>query len=535
MLSSEEFILEKCEKELELFTDNDSEISQHLIELGYLPFFMANAFDNTRELEATEKFEYDLINSELFALNEIIGERKLGRATYLKHFLRRLTDIDEGITFQSLPPNGQTNLISRVVHYRLELFGLWIHPVDVPFGPASMLALSEIAGFGKCNAFEALNLMGDVEGFTRHLFSQHPKESFILSFNSAHVSDYHKKKLGRRRRFGAQLEDDFGHGSAYLTYLQQNIFKNNEDKIDYGFLRQESNNSFKQFLVRLIQVHQWQEGFYDGVLDSDLSDISLNSIIESIEAHNEADRKDVKLHRVLTYLGKGYFMFNALFFLSEYAIEEKKVDEMQIWDSLVSDLKNAPPEQQQLFQDNLQKLGAGIKLQQASISQKNGIIRRIYYGIKKLLKKAFRFAKKIFKWVVNNTTRVWGFLKRIFANFFDRLKTGLVAFIDGMRFLIGRKVVFTGNRFSFITTLCRLDGDVSTIAIDADADMIKEHTKEVNYRWAALGFSLAVTGLVLKNLTRSISVISWPLALFCIVNSFKVVSAQYKKLEIITT
>ncbi len=535
MLSSEEFILEQCEKELELFADNDSEISQHLIELGYMQIFMANAFDNTRELEAIEKFEYDLINSELFALSEIIGERKLGREAYLKHFLRRLTDIDEGITFQSFPPNGQTNLISRVVHYRLDIFGLWVHPVDVPFGPATMLAISELAGFGKCTALEALNHLADVEGFTSHLLKQHPKESFILTFNSAHVSDYLKKKLDRRRRFGAQLENDFGEESECLTFLQRNVFKNNEDKIDYGFLRKETSNSFNQFLVRLIQVHQWQEGFYDGILDSDLSDISLNSIVESIEAHNEADRKDVKLHRVLTYLGKGYFMFNALFFLSEYAIEGNEVGEMQIWDSLTSDVKNASPEQQQMFHDNLQKLGAGIKSQQASISQKNGIIRRIYYGIKKLLKKAFRFAKKIFKWVVNKTSRVWGFLKKVFASFFDKLKTGLVAFIDGIRFLLGRKVIFTGNRFSFITTLCRLDGDVSTIAIEADDDMIKEHTKEVNYKWTALGFSLAVTGLVIKTLTRSISVISWPLALFSIVNSFKTVSEQYKKLEIITT
>lgn len=535
MLSSEEYILEQCEKELELFADNDSEISQHLIELGYLPVYMADAYNKARELEALEKFEYDLINSELFALSEIIGERKLGRESYLKHFLRRLTDIDEGILFQSLPQNGQTNLISRVVHYRLDIFGLWIHPVDVPFGPASMLAISEIAGFGKCNSLEALNHLADVEGFTKHLLGQHTKESFILIFYSGRVSEYHKQKLDRRRRFGAQLEQDFGGGSGYLTFLQHNILKNNEDKIDYGFLRQESNNSFKQFLVRLIQVHQWQEGFYEGILDSDLSDISLDSIVESIETHNEADKKDVKLHRVLTYLGKGYFMFNALFFLSEYAIEENKADEKEIWDSLASDLKNAQPEQQQLFQDNLQKLGAGIQSQQASISQKNGILRRIYYGIKKLLKKAFRFAKKIFKWVVNKTARVWGFLKRIFANFFDRLKIGLVAFIDGIRFLLGRKVIFTGNRFRFVTTLCRLDGDVSTIAIDVDSSMIKEHTKEVNYRWAALGFSLAVTGLVLKTLTRSINIISWPLALFSIVNSFKIISVQYKKLEIITT
>lgn len=535
MLSSEEFILEQCEKELELFSDNDSEISQHLIELGYLPVFMADALNSNRESEALEKFEYDLINSELFALSEIIGERKLGREAYLKHFLRRLTDIDEGILLQSLPQNGQTNLISRLIHYRLDIFGFWVHSVNVHFGPATMLAISEIAGFGKCTALEAINHLADVEGFTRHLLSQHPKESFILTFNSANVSEHYKKKLDRRRRFGAQLEHDFGEDSEYLTFLQHNVFKNNEDKIDYGFLRKECSNSFNQFLVRLIQVHQWQEGFYDGILDSDLSDISLNSIIESIETHNEADRKDVKLHRVLTYLGKGYFMFNALFFLNEYGIEGNEVDESQIWDSLALDLRNAQPERQQLFQDNLQSLGVGIKSQQASITQKNGILKRIYYGIKKLLKKAFRFAKKIFEWVVNKTTRVWGFLKRIFANFFDRLKTGLVAFIDGIRFLIGRKVIFTGNRFNFITTLCQLDGDVSTISIDADTDMIKEHTKEVKYRWAALGFSLAVTGLVLKTLSQSISVISWPLALFSIVNSFKVVSAQYKKLEIITT
>ncbi|SMO81258.1 hypothetical protein SAMN06265379_10894 [Saccharicrinis carchari] len=534
MLSSEEFILEQCEKELNLFPKSDSEISQHLMELGYLPAHLVNTFSQKHEDVAIEKFEYDLIDSGIFTLSEIVHQRKLGRESYVKYFLRRLTDIDEGITFESLPQRGQTTLASRVIHYRLDLFGLWVQPIEIPFGMASMMSIMQIAGFGRCNALEAVNHLANVQEFTNHLLQQHDKENFVLSFYSAQASEKLKRKLDRRRRFGAQLEDDFGNSNTYIDLLQKHIFKNNQNNIDYVFLRRESNNPLKQFLVRLIQVHQWQEGFYDGLLDSNLGDLSLDSILQSIRSHNEADKKDVKIHRVLTYLGNGYFMFNALFFLTEYAIEENMVDETQIWDSLTSDIKNAQPEQQQIFQDNLQDLRVGIQKQQSSISQKKGILKRLYYGIKKLLKKAFRFAKKMFKWVVNKASRVWGFLKRFFANFFDRLKVGLAAFIDGIRFLIGRKVIFTGNRFRFISTWCRLDADVSTIAIDASANMIKEHTKEVRYRWAALAFSLAVTGLVLKSLSRALNVLSWPLALFSIVNSFKVVSEQYKKLELVT-
>jgi hypothetical protein len=33
--------------------------------------------------------------------------------------------------------------------------------------------------------------------------------------------------------------------------------------------------------MRLIQVHQWQDGLYNGLLDSDMGELTINSILKN--------------------------------------------------------------------------------------------------------------------------------------------------------------------------------------------------------------------------------------------------------------
>ncbi|MCW0484584.1 hypothetical protein [Gaoshiqia sediminis] len=527
MVDTEIHLLEQCEKELAGFRDEGNEIRQHLLELGYLSVNTANSVHPKDEILARQLFEKELLQSGLFKPEQLAAEHRFGQEYFLRYFLRKLTDIDDGLVLGHLPEIGETGLRSRFVHYRLDLFGMWEHPVSLAYGMVSALQIGELAEVGKCTSLEAINYLANVDRFTRHLLASYNEEQFILAFRSVNISGRLKEKLDRRFAFGRQLKDDFGEKTEFLRYLQKHVLNRDEDRIDYGFLEKESKNPLSRFLVRLIQVHQWQEGFYSGLLDSDLGEVSLQSLIDSVETYNLADGKDIKMHRVLTYLGNGYFMFNALFFLQEYMVDNQPTEEQKLWENLAGEVENADDESREKFTANLQQLRDEVSLQ-STVEEKGGFLKRIYFGFKKLIRKAFRFLRKIFRWVLERIEKVWGFVKKLFASFFENLYNGLRAFVDGIKFLLGRKLVFTGTPVQFIISKISPDGDVATLVINAGPDIVMQHVRETRYQLSAMAFSLAVVGNVLKLAVQPFQLITWPLLLFKLVGSFQSASARLR-------
>lgn len=532
MIDTELFIIERLEKEVFSIPANDKEITQHLIELGYLSVAYTNVLTEIQVNDAKEQFKEDLFASDLITKQELSALVILENDQLIKHFLRRLTDIDEGIMLKELPEIGKISLQSRLIHYRLELLGLFEHPVSQPFNHTAMLQIKWLVEITKSKKeIDAINLLSDIENFTRYLLSIYEDQDFILTFHSQHVSEKTRNKLDRRRLFGNQLKDDFGEKTDFLKHLRKHVLKANENKIDYGFLAKDCLNKIKRLIIRIIQIHQWQDGFYNGLLDSDLGEISIQSILQSIEVYNEADNKQIKPHRFLTYLGKGYFLFNALFFLKEYMLEDNTGDENKIWNSLNDKLKASKESEQNLFLKNLEEIKQKA-FENIDPHERKGLLVRVYYGIHKLMKKAHRFLNKIYKWILTKAERITKFLKKLFGGFFDKLRTGLKYFIDGIKFLVGRKLIFTGNKNNFLITKCSLDGDSSTLAIKSNQSLVSEHIKEIKYQWGTLQFSLALIGSVFKIVIQSINIITWPVLLFTIVNSFKTIQEQFQNISI---
>lgn len=532
MINNELFIIEKLEEEVSSIPVNDKETTQHLIELGYLSVMQVNAINKQQIKKAEEQFRTDVFSSDLFTPDELGALIILDKEVFIQQLLRRMTDVDEGIKLKNLPEAGKIDLASRLIHYRLELLGLFEQPVNQPFNHVAMLEIKWLKEITKVkNDIDAINLLSDIEGFTRHLLSVYEDEDFIVTFNSQHVTKETRNKLDRRRLFGNQLKDDFGEKTDFLKYLQKHVLKANENKIDYGFLARERLNKFKRLIIRIIQIHQWQDGFYDGLLDNDLGEISIQSILQSIEAYNEADNKQIKPHRFLTYLGNGYFLFNALFFLNEYMIEDNNGDENEIWSSLNDKLKASKESEQNLFLKNLEEIKQRAFENNDPLERK-GLLVRVYYGIHKLIKKALRFLRKIYKWILTKAERMVNFLKKLFGGFFEKLRTGLKYFIDGIKFLIGRKLIFTGNKNNFLITKCSLDGDNATLAIKSDSMLVSEHNGKIKYQWGTLKFSLALIGSVFKIVIQSVNIITWPVLFFTIVKSFKTIQEQFQNISI---
>ncbi len=538
MTGTAAYIFSRLEHELENLPAHHNEIAQHLMELGYINLRKVNALWDMDYIRAKAQFMLELSQSKIFDDEYIHRLTLTGEENMLVFFLRRFTDIDEGITISKLPNIGELNLITRIIHYRLDLFGLWPMQVEIPFSALTTHKLNEIGLYAKCNTLDAFNYLADVESLTKHLLDIHPAEKFILIFRSPKVTNETKKKLDRRGAFQRQLLEDFGERTDFFRYIAKQILKSNPDKVDFSFLNKEAINPFKRFIMRLIQVHQWQEGFYNGLLDSNMGEVTVKSMLDTIGFYNSSDNRNIKTHRAITYVHNGYFVFNSLFFLQEYMIEDGVPEivsgEDQILIDISNELENAGEEEQDEFTINLEKLKSDIYNDaNKKPQQRKGFLQRIYFGTKQLLKKAFRFARKIFSWIKTQASKAWGFLKKLFRNYFENLRSGIKAFVDGFKFLFGQKFIESSINGQMIASKFSIDGDSVSITSNQIGDVLETHLHLIGYNIKSMKFTLAIVTGVLKLIIGMINIISWPLLLVNIIKIYKNISISYQEIKII--
>ncbi len=543
MIEDTDYIINQLEEEAKTLPEQKNQCLQHLIELGYIPMSKVNALNDLDFENAKSDFFKDAQISGLFTENELRRQIFEDEEEFLAELLGDATDIDEGFRFESLPEKGTVNLITRIIHYRLDIFGLWPFAINAPFNiVTSVAALQKIGEYASCTALEVINYLADVEELTKRLLKVHKDEDFILAFKTKKAIDKKViKDLDHSGKFKNQLKQDFGGRSEFFKYLNDEVLNEKAKNVDFTFLNREAINPFKQFVLRLIQVHQWQDGLYEGLLDSDIGEVTIKSILTAIELYKLAGNKSIQSYRVLTHVVNGYFLFNGLYFLQEYMIEEgDKISgsnsEEKIVSDVLSNVERSDDQTLNAFQLNMEVLK--IELVIASKSQpeeKKGFLKRIYFGIKKFLKKIVSISKKIFGWIVDLTKKFWGILKKVFGHFFSKLAKGIKAFVDGIKFLLGKKSMTTKNDKGLISSVIRMDGDCFNIVAGNSTGIIHEHNKKIKYNVTSMEFALTIVGGVLNIVMKAFSVLSWPMLIFSIIKIFKNISESYKKLELITT
>ena len=541
MIDDTGYIIEHLTKELTTLPKQRNRCIQHLTELGYIPVYKVNILLPLEEDHAKTEFLKDAKASGLFPMS-VFEQFLEDDEDLITEMLGRAVDIDEGFVFDRLPESGEQNLITRIIHYRLDLFGVWEWQVSKPFNAITVARLKEIADYAECDPLEAANLLADIEYFTQKLLKANSEDRFILTFRPANTINQNlTQNLDNRHKFKKQLIEDFGDKNDFFKYLRKNILKENPQKIDMLFLQKEALNPFKRFILRLIQVHQWQEGLYDGLLDSDMGEVTINSIVNTINLYNVSERKNIKRNQVLTYIANGYFLFNALFFLQEYMVEDHQSDtsedaESRIISDIMDSAKSADQHKLDAFQEHLNLIKSEITAASTrKPEEKKGLLKRIYFGIKRFFKKVVRFSKKIFNWIVELSKKIWRILKKVFGHFFNQLAKGIKAFIDGIKYLFGKKNTVTAKGNNILHTSIRFDGDAFVLASRNASSLINEHIKKIRYHTTSMIFSLLIVGGVFNIVLKAINVISWPLIIFSIIKIYKNISESYQNIEFITT
>lgn len=511
--------------------DTGDEVAQHLSELGYIDLSGKNDFSLKNQIAAgLNSFESEVHVSGLFTKDFLSRMELVYGKDWLLNLLRLATDVDEGLTFKALPKSGELSLASRIIHYRLDLFGLLNSPVSRAFGEVTTAGLTQLLTYGRyISRLEAINALADIEQFTQRMLQVWGKDNMLVVFRLPAHEGHHPHVSGKFKRL---LRKEMGRQSRFYQLLEDHIMNVPEDKVDYNYLSSRTKADLNSFIVRIIQVHQWAEGIYDGLLDNDFGEVTFQSVQTMITLFNEdEDTEEIRLKELVAHVGQGYYMLNAHYLLQHYMVEKAEDLLVSATDSITEQVQNAKAEEQKVFSDNCQIiLDQAVNDMSVGAEKQPGLIKRVYYGLKRIFRKIFRFGEKLFKWIVRKVDKIIGFLKSFFKKLVKVAGTALKLFADGIRFLIGRKPIFSSeasNRFQF--SQFQLDGDSFSIVTSNSGSDIATHSETVVKTIRSLAFSLEVVEQILKLVKYvAAAALTWPLLLMQLVKAFKEISEKYK-------
>ncbi len=316
-----------------------------------------------------------------------------------------------------------------------------------------------------------------------------------------------RKISGLKYRFKAQLKRSLD--SDFYNELKVQVFESRSK----NYLQKLEQDPFNAFLIRLIQVRQWMNGYYYGKLDSQPADRTFQSIVELIE---EEDFKRLRLKYVLTKLGSdttGYWLLNAQYFFDCVCELDKKTstkNTAELIKAYEDQFDKDPIYKNEVTDTAWKEFTTEIEV---GIQEKNTNIRRFYYGVKSLARSIGRVIKNLFRRIVNGVKSVIRIFKNFIKILYKEIREGVRKFFEGMKFLFGKRQIETPIATNkALVTKFDFDFDVTVWATpDIPIDAYKEHiTKCAGYA-QNLDFSLKLVAKVLKwSFTLASGALTWP-------------------------
>ncbi len=508
---------------------------QMLTDLGYLKtelLYGGNAAE--KAASAFQLFHADLLASGLTDAHEIEKLTAMnGREAGVK-LLEAATDVDEGFCFTSLPRLGDLNLITRIVHYRLSLLGFYPGQIDSVFNAYSISGLDKAASLTGQKALATLNLLGDLQQFTVAFTKMHGYSNSIAVIKSPWPESA-GETLNYSGRFKRRLRDDLGNHTAEFDVLDDRLFFRKDDKVDEAFVSSLAKSELNGFMLRLIQLHQWMAGYYNGALDSGFGEVSLNSLLNIIHNYQESGDGRIRDGEVLVNVSKDYYLFNCLFFLKQYQAESQQQDKsFETLAAIVQSYQNAVKDDDKSdFEKNFRSgMAAVVERQHELPVKKNGVIRRVFSGVRTFFRKAFRFARKIFRWIADWAEKAVDFLGNLLRMIYAWVKEAVRHFVEGVRFLLGNfPVVSAGKAGELMYSNLQADKDGINIIGKAEPGEIRQHLNNLRGMVSNMKFSLAVIGMlvqIMKTALTATAPVAWPVLILNLGMSFKKVSETYK-------
>ncbi|MBO6794378.1 MAG: hypothetical protein JJ895_10745 [Balneolaceae bacterium] len=534
-------LLVEAEQQAAQFGDDSAEVIQHLRDLGYLNQLPFGAHNREVTLNAAlSKFEAELLASEIFNKDEIQSLRALYTNAFAEEMLRKFMDLDEGIPINEMPQTGEINLSSRLIHYRLGMYGLYALNAGHAFGFTTMMGLQTLKHHLSISSnLDAVNQLANKEGVLKRILSIYGNERCLMfvhvNANEMKQLHFEPKKVRSARDFYHRLSEDFELKPKYLAGFKRDILSRHQKDVKWEYVKGRSTDELTNFIIKVLQVHQWMDGFYDGKTDGEIGSMSLNSIADLLKFYNAGNDADLPLKSMLYYIGKGYFVFNALTMINNYVIEDAPDSrDEDVIKSLTIQSGRLTESDRAKFEANLNAVldSAKVELHQQKQKAKMGIGKRVYFGIRSFLKKLFRIGKRLVKMILHHLKKIFKQLSDFFKRVLEYGKQALKSFIQGIKYIIGRLPIITENEHKLAITHAEFMGDTFSILSDpfSKQGYDKHHEKVLEVQRSAQ-FSVALVGEVLKLLKYMLKgFVGWPIL---ILQLAKATRTLYQKHQLI--
>lgn len=517
---------------------SEQQLVNHLNSLGYLDSLMLTALNSDARLqEAYEHFYSDLKNSGLVSPSDLLQAKTVFGDESRTKLLELAVDVDEGFTFKALPEFGALNLQTRIIHYRLSLLGLYAENVDLPYSSLTYAALDKLASYLGKTKLAAINLAADLQNFTN---------VYLNANGYQHCITVIKNSQGKKQKdqltipeyngqFKRLLKVNLKNHDAIFDTLNEELFHRSDKKVNETYLEKLYKSEFNNFTLRLIQIHQWMGGFYNGTIDDDFGSMSLESLGNIIDCFTEAYGEEIKTSKLLVRINDNTILFNSLFFLQYYKEESQSNDTtVEILNTINTAYSNASDDDQKSFETNMNAEISKLNAAKRDNYQPITITNKVFTGIKTFFKKIFKFAGKIFKWIISRIKKYADFVKNFIRNLYEYLKIAVRQFINGVKFLLGKLPVISTNKSGqSLYSNFDIDKDAVSLLSTGDNAAIETHVKKVTDQVNGMEFSLSVISMlyaVLRTLLAGATPIAMPVFLFNLVKSFKLVINKYKLL-----
>lgn len=275
--------------------------------------------------------------------------------------------------------------------------------------------------------------------------------------------------------------------------------------------------------VRLLQLGLWRAGFYGGAIDGAFGLMSHEALRNLLAQEWEVERPVVnrrKLGRALVSgdgTGGNFWAVDLRIvaqILEAYQPPETEVaegEEKAIWESL-DNFANRPDWEEELLmrQQEMKALYPG---------QEKKPLRRVYYGLRGLIRGAFRAIGRIIDWFVRKIKDLAGAIFNFVKATLKRIQEGIGLFFEGFRYfshyLLGKPFITTGpisdtGEATLLATRLRLDFDTTNIVSRNVSDEdLANHVATLARVREGLEFFLQTVSTILRWIGNLASPLGW--------------------------
>ena len=529
--------------------ESKQQITQYLQDLGYLREGNITAVSEILQLNAIRRWKRDskALNSDTLNYDRqhsLFSFHSLDSNGFDLLYLVAQMGFEAEIEIKRLPSIGDVSLLSRIIHYRLRVFGVFNSSVDTPFSELSLKSIEAVARTLKQgdSLLQTVNLLGNTRELSRKfmqhqgtwvfVFKQRPtipevlKESYI---NNIHQIDKDILELENKKHpwvyehtfvsTGVHYQDSSGR----RTWGERDGLRYYRKSEVWGKIRllakkrlpahQANENLVNKFGFELLQLRLWLLGFYKGEVDGDWGTLTMLAVKEFLYSSGIKN-----IGKLIKPVQGGYAVVNMRYLFKKLLAEtENQADSVSEKDAKELSLKifseavkNDQWQQFEVAHEKIEEQYSGI--------QSTNRRRRRSYSFRGLLSAVGRFFGNIANSLIKVVKEVWSALKKLATYAVTIFRKGIEFIRRGMQ-LVGlaikrtyywmlEKPILSASGNSLAITRFSHDGDAFHFVSNANKSLLERHHKTI--KRMNLAFSImARVGFKALGLMKDFATYNW--------------------------